>query len=143
MIRIAYLFMLTFALGCGSAKTAPVAGTVTLDGAPVAKGTIIFESPGNRPATGQIEDGQIVNVTTFEPGDGVPMGEHKVAVSIVEEAASAVTSHPSESGGGMDPNYMGGKSLIPEKYSDPSTSGLTATITRGENTVSFEVFSKK
>lgn len=128
--------------GCsGGLKLAPVEGTVTLDGVPLAKGTITFESTGNRPAIARIENGKIVEATTYTTGDGVPVGEHTVAISATEDAASAVTDNPgmSKSPGA---NYMVGKSLIPAAYNNPSTSGLTATIQPGGNTVEFKLVSK-
>src|SRR5262245_44415901 len=77
--------------GCRSGvELAPVKGTVTLDGKALARGTIRFESPGQRPATGKIVNGEIVEVTTYQPGDGAPVGSHKVAVWATEDAASAV-----------------------------------------------------
>src|SRR5262245_53602644 len=83
--------------GCSSGvPMATVKGTVTLDGKPLAKGTIRFESAGQRPATGQIVNGNIVELTTYKPGDGVPIGSHKIAVWAMEEAASAVVPNPGE-----------------------------------------------
>ena len=38
-------------------------------------------------------------------------------------------------------NYMGGKSIIPTAYNNPATSGFTAEITSGENTVEFKLYS--
>src|SRR5436309_58646 len=109
--------------GCGSGRAAlaPVKGTITLDGKPLAKGTITFETTGKRPATGKIVNGEIVEMTTYVTGDGAPLGTHKVAVWASEEAASAVVPNPGEEKIGA--NYMSGKSLIPALYNDPNTSG--------------------
>ena len=48
--------------GCGNDRPplAPVSGTVTFQGEPLLQGTIVFEIPGCRPATGKIVGGQIV-----------------------------------------------------------------------------------
>jgi len=123
-------------------RTAPVTGVVTLDGQPVEEGTGMFERTGARPAAGQIRKGQIVEVTTYRPNDGAPVGEHRVAVFVTMAAKSAVSNTP----GGIqkfDPNYMGGGSLIPARYNDPATSQLTATINAsGPNEVKFELLSK-
>ena len=136
------LICAAYLTGCGSGRVAvaPVKGTVTLDGKPLANGTIAFESTGQRPATGRIEKGEIVEVTTYQTGDGAPLGKHQVAVWASEEAASAVTANPGE--GKIGANYMSGKSLVPAMYNDPNTSGLTAEIKRGENTLAFELYSK-
>jgi hypothetical protein len=132
-----------FLSGCGSGRVAlaPVRGTVTLDGKPLAKGTITFETSGKRPATGKIVNGEIVEMTTYETGDGVPLGTHKVAIWSSEEAASAVVANPGE--GKIGANYMSGKSLLPALYNDPNTSGLVAEIKPGHNVVAFALFTKK
>jgi hypothetical protein len=130
------------ACGCGSEKPklAKVRGTVTIDGRPLPRGTIVFESKGQRAATGNVVDGEIVEVTTFKPGDGCPVGDHKVAVRATQEAASAEVSHPGEAKA-LPANYMGGRSLIPPTYSASDTSGLTATVTGGDNALRFELTS--
>lgn len=129
----------------GGCSTGPalgkVSGSVTLDGKPLTRGTITFETAGQRPATGRIENGQIVETTTYKTGDGVPVGAHKVSISATEDAASAVADDP---GKGKAPggNYMMGKSLIPSRYNDPSTSDLTADIKTGTNPLEFKLSSK-
>src|SRR5205823_3254619 len=127
----AILFTMFVALsvtGCGSGRppVAPVKGKVTLDGKPLAKGTITFEATGKRPATGKIIDGEIVEMTTYTTGDGAPVGSHKVAVWATEDAAANVAANPGE--GKIGANYMTGKSLIPAMYNDPNTSGLSAEV---------------
>ena len=117
---------------------APVSGTVTLKGKPVKTGTIIFESAGNRPSTGKIIDGKIVEVTTFETGDGVPIGSHNVAVNITADASSAVMANPGDAAA-RDANYMGGVSLIPERFGDPTKSGLKADVVAGDNHLEFDI----
>ncbi len=129
MQRCLLLLLFPLVAGCGN-QTAEVTGEVTFAGEPLSKGTIIFETKNARPAVGQILNGKIIKVTTFKEGDGVPPGEHKVAIQSVAEAGSAVVSNPGE--GGIPKNYMGGKSLIPTVYGDPETSGLTATIKAGQ-----------
>jgi hypothetical protein len=114
---------------------------VTLNGQPLARGTIRFETTGERPATAVVENGQIVEATTYKTGDGVPIGSHKVAVFANADAASAVVDDP---GKAPPPgaNYMSGKSLIPARYNDPEKSGLSAEIKSGENVVEFKLSSE-
>lgn len=142
-MRRLFILPLLFVLaaGCGGQGRPPLAtvtGTVTLDDKPIKNGTIVFEAPGLRPATGKIVDGEIVEVTTFEPNDGVPVGNHKVAVFAQEEADSAVVSNPGEKQK-LGAGYMGGASTLPARYGDPEKSGFTAEIAEGENTVKFEL----
>jgi hypothetical protein len=136
--------------GCGHSDrtaVAQVTGTASYKGQPIASGTIIFEVPGARPANGKIVDGKITEVMTYEPKDGVPVGQARIAVF----ATGASSSSPSATPGGaprdpgapivVDKNYMGGgaKSLIPKKYNNPATSGLTAEIKKGQNTVTLDL----
>jgi hypothetical protein len=130
----------SFLSGCNSGPAmAPVKGTVTHDGKPLAKGTIRFESPNHRAATGNIVNGQIVEVTTFKTNDGVPIGAQKVAIWAMEEAASAVVANPGEASK-VGANYMSGKSLLHADYNNPDTSGLSADIKSGMNDLKFELF---
>ncbi len=123
--------------GCtGRGPLGAVDGRVSYKGAPLARGTIVFEVAGNRPASARIVNGQITDVTTFRPNDGVPVGQAAVAVFAFEPPApSAATSKPGEL------NYMGmdAKSLIPQKYNHPDTSGLTCVIHSGNNEVVFDL----
>jgi hypothetical protein len=119
---------------------APVKGTVTHEGKPLAKGTIRFEGAGKPSATGKIVDGQIVEVTTTKANDGVALGTQKIAIWAQEDAASAVVANPGESGKAGGANYMVGKSLIHTDYNNPDTSGLTADIKSGTNEIKLELF---
>lgn len=125
----ASLVMLPF-LGCQGGNSLPMAkvsGTVTLDGAPLTKGRIQFmpdNSKGTRGpmATGQIvADGKFVLMTSA-PGDGAQVGCYKVVVNCWEETP-------------FDPNNPKlappPKSLIPERYANEQTSGLTAEVKTG------------
>lgn len=132
--------------GCHSdhPDLAEVAAKVTIDGKPLGNGTITFESEGHRPAIGRIVDGSIVEITTYEPGDGVPVGHHKVAISSTEQPRTADPGKGSRPGEKpiQASNYMLGRSLIPSRYNSPGTSGLTADIESGKNSVEFELDSK-
>jgi hypothetical protein len=130
--------------GNGRIATVPVTGTVTVDGKPLEQGTITFETPGKRPASGEIKAGNIVNVMTYVASDGVPTGNHTIAITAT--AASAAAAVPKDPGQPMvvDANYMGvGQSLIPARYNNPATSGLTAEIkSTGKNSLQLELQSK-
>lgn len=139
--RILVVAVCALAAGCSDRPAlAPVKGTVTFDGKPLAAGSITFEAKSVRPATGKIVNGEIVELTTYDPGDGVPVGQHKVSITATEDAASAVVPNPGDAKA-PKANYMVGKSLIPARYNDPATSGLTAEIKKGENTVEFKLTS--
>lgn len=148
MKHLFFCMLLLISMGCGGgpdrSSTAPVSGVVTFDGAPLASGTITFETTGSRPASGIIKEGAILNVMTYEPDDGAPIGTHKVSITATETAKSAVVANPGETTD-FDPNYMGGgNSLIPEKYNNPSTSGLVAEISDSpENVLQFDLEPKE
>ncbi len=123
-------------VGCGSgvSPTADVTGEVTLDGKPLETGVIIFETTGARPSTGKIENGKIVEVTTYKTGDGASVGQSKVSITAFKPPESVEVSHPGDEMP-TDANYMVGTLLLPERYSNPESSGLTAEIKEGENNV--------
>lgn len=132
VVRLIVVAVLALAIfpGCGSSdreETAPVTGTVTYNGAPLEQGTVIFYPATGRPAYGKIANGSLTDVTTYESADGAIPGAHKIAVQSTDNAADA------------DP-MAAGKSLIPERYSDPEKSGLTAEIESGkENEIKLEL----
>lgn len=129
--------------GCGPRRPelAAVEGTVTLDGRPLAHGIISFEAEGRRPATARIVDGRIVEATTYRPGDGVPTGRHRVAVTAREQAAAAAPANPGQATI-ASAGAMAGKLLVPSRYTDPATSGLTVTIAAEPNRIDLQLATK-
>ncbi len=133
----------SFLAGCsGDPLPAKVRGKVTVDGQPLAKGTIIFAVPGKPEATGVIEDGKIVTCGTFKTDDGASVGQAQVAVQAIQiHAAPVVVENP----GDTKANTLGsmsGKSLIPARYGNPATSELTWDLKAGPNETTFELKSK-
>jgi len=127
--------------GCGRRPPAlaEVSGTVTLDGEPLARGTLTFEAAGLRPATAQILDGRIIEATTRRSNDGVPVGHQRIAVFSREEPHAAPADRSQRRGPPGTtrfPASMAGQSLLPARYNDPATSGLSAIIQPGHNTLS-------
>jgi hypothetical protein len=124
--------MLLLSFGCGNGRPplVQVDCFVTLDEQPLESGILRLESRGNRPTRGEIVAGKVVSWETFEPGDGVPPGEHQIAIhSFVEnsESAPATTTSP-ESGPVQTGGIVIPKSRIPSRYTNPETSGLTARV---------------
>jgi hypothetical protein len=60
-------------------------------------------------------------ITTLERGDGAPVGEYRVTV--VQRAPKLVGEEM----------VREGANLLPERLSDPKTSGITASVVEGEN----------
>ncbi|MDR1484428.1 MAG: hypothetical protein LBT09_06355 [Planctomycetaceae bacterium] len=145
---ICFPLLILFCSGCGSSKPAlgKVEGTVTLDGQPLKKGNIIFTTKGARDAFGIIENGVIQRVTTFVEGDGAPVGQAAVAIIAVKETENkplavnvSDTADPSTPTTDNSVVMSGEEFLVPIHYTNPETSGLTATIQKGINTLNFEL----
>ncbi len=140
------VLLVFLALGCGPQcpSLGNVYGTVSYRGKPLATGSLIIEVSGARPAHAKIVSGQITEASTYEVDDGVPVGLARIAV--FAEQASTKSSGGDQKpmtpqqalAGGM--NYgVTGKSLIPAKYNNPATSGLTHNITPGDNHLTLDL----
>lgn len=117
--------------GCGDGRPSRVktSGQVLLNGEPLTfkgDGFVQVIPDDNRPATGRINpsDGTFT-LTTFEDGDGVVPGEHKVTVLV-----NALGP------GGQSVN------LLPREYADASTSGLTVVIDKPNDALKIELEGK-
>jgi len=147
-----YLFfliivVLSVAAGCSKnsrPKLVQVDGTVNYKGTPLEKGTIVFDVAGSTCGNAEIKNGQIINPTTYSPGDGIPVGNATIAVYSTQEIRNTVDStnsqypegHPGNDSSGPAPTV----SLIPAKYNNPQTSGLTCVLEKGKtNTIHLEI----
>ena len=124
-------------VGCGGdkgPKMAGVTGTVTYGGKPIAGATVTMQTAGVK---GQSSLGFTDSSGKFKMSTGgragVPVG--KAIVGITKLAATEVPGNPKD----MKPEDMmkmqvaagsaaQPKREIPEKYADPTTSGLTAPV---------------
>lgn len=121
--------------GCGSKSdypdTVPVYGLVSYNGAPVTRGTITFVSAEGHSATGQIESDGSYRLSTFAPNDGAVPGSHRVMIV-------ADTSNPNLIPG-SSPGYEAPQDLVPAKYKDVNTSGLTAEVSAEKPEITFDL----
>lgn len=113
-------------IGCGRGPDLPpmskVSGTVTLNGRPLPRGTVQFvpdvargtEGPSG---VGLIDENGHYEITTAGV-KGALVGHHKISVEAEEEYDETTISM--------------GPSLIPRRYNNPETSGLTAEVKDGE-----------
>jgi hypothetical protein len=90
-----------------------VAGTVLIDGKPLAGGFVYVYPADNRPAIGEINSEGKFRLTTFDENDGCVLGTHPLAV-IANKSIS--------------PTRM--KWLAPKKYADVATTDQKITIDR-------------
>jgi hypothetical protein len=119
--RLICILLVVCIAGCGSSgpgRLVPVKGTVTLDDKPLPTGSLVFKpdaAKGNNsplePA-GTIADGGYSLFTKEK--EGAPLGWYKVGI-VAEEASAA------------DP-YAPRKSLVPARYNDVETSGLSIEV---------------
>lgn len=102
---------MTSGCGDGRPKRVPVTGQVLVDGRPLPQGFVRVIPTKGRAATGQIDAQGRFNLGTYEKSDGCVLGTHGVEVVCFDTS---------------NPNVF--VSLIPDKYHDVSTSGLSVTI---------------
>ncbi|MEL7500589.1 MAG: hypothetical protein AAFN77_23555 [Planctomycetota bacterium] len=131
-----FVLILVLLAGCddGKLQLGSVTGQVTVDGKPLPAGQIVFITDTRR-AFGTIKNGEIMEVTTYQAGDGVTLGKHRVAIRPkIDE--SEMMKPPSQRK--PDPYAK----LVPKKYHDAQTSELSAQIKRGQNPLVFELSTK-
>jgi hypothetical protein len=120
------------AVGCGrSPETAPVIGRVTYHGKEVKPGRVLFIGPNNHSAVSPLdEDGRYELRAAV--GDNVVSVESRAPVAVPVKPAGA---GPPEKG----PLPPIGKSLIPDRYLTPGSSGLKFSVKSGPNTFDIEL----
>jgi len=96
-------------------ETAPVRGTVTLDGKPISAGGVSFRPVAGRGAGGQISADGGYTLGTYSKTDGAIVGKHKVAIS-PPEYGEEVTNLPA------------GSVKIPQRYHNSESSGLEVEV---------------
>lgn len=112
--KTALLFCVGLAIvGCddGRPQRVPVSGAVMIDGQPLDYGFVRFIPEKGRLATGRLDDQGRFTLTTYEKGDGVAPGTHRVEI-VAEEPLSETRS----------------RWHAPKKYAHWRASGLTETI---------------
>ena len=134
-LLIAFLAASAFWVGCGPSgpTTAPVSGTVTYKGQPVAGAHVSFipSDASSRAAEGLTDSQGHFTLGTFSASDGAILGKYKVGVIAHGPARPA---KPGE-GSGMPGETVPGPPIIPAKYFSPETSGLTHEVKSGRNHV--------
>lgn len=117
------LLLMMVVIGCGDGRvklpTAPVAGTVSYQGKPLTKGRIIFFHPSGQAAAADLAPDGAFNLVAFQ-------GMNQVAISCFETDQPIVTNNPHGRASLSPP-----KSLIPARYVEPGTSGLTFEVKPG------------
>lgn len=129
MMRTIVAVALVSVIGCGSSDKPPMAdagGTVLYNAAPLEGATVIFAPEAGMPSTGVTDaDGRFTLNTRGE--EGAVVGPGKVAITAVEQLIVVEGREPT-----ADELENMSRSLIPEKYGHPTTSGLTAEVKADE-----------
>lgn len=126
-------------------KTLPASVTVTYKGQPVSGANVTFQppSPEQRGAVAVTDNQGRAEMWTFEPGDGVIPGSYKVVVSKITVASlpDPETTSPDEYRRlEKELESQPPKHELPQKYSTPATSDLTAEVAEGgDNTYTFDL----
>jgi hypothetical protein len=148
------------AAGCGSGdghiKVAPVTGIVKYNGVPVRDAYVKFIQKGCPiVAGGFTNDAGMFELTSYQDGDGAPVGENQVTVTVMsrpsedsgeslrQQAAAMEIQDPAErrkkltelmareKSARMAPPAAEPRSKIPSKYASESTSNLSFTVEAG------------
>jgi hypothetical protein len=129
--RSAVLLVLAVLLvsGCGRSNrlpSFPVRGQVLYQGRPAREALVIFHPVASGAEfdvvcpSGRVGSDGSFTLTTYQAGDGAPAGEYAVTIDWREHTAPVEGAPP-------------GRSLLPDRYSNPKTSKLHVQIKEGTN----------
>jgi hypothetical protein len=152
--RAAMLLILLAPLGCSSGPsrppTYPVSGTVTWKGTPLADARVVFVPAGGgmEAASGVTDADGKYQLTTFVAGDGAQPGEYRVKVSKYD-TKKASTADKKEYMSFEEEQKMvfsgdelptpPAKNLLPKKFDNDATSGITHTVTKSPSTLDIAI----
>jgi len=109
-----------FLAGCGG-SSATVNGTITLDGKPLNSGFILFQ-----PSEGTVQSADIQPDGTYTVGQ-LGLGTAKIAINVPPPPPSGPDGVSADAPGASNVEPV----LIPEKYGDVETTGLTYEVKLG------------
>jgi hypothetical protein len=120
--------------GCGSGK-ASVSGTVKYRGKLLAMGTVFLAGPDHLQVLGQINPDGTYRI------DGVAAGSVQIGVASLKPSATRPRPTKTRTRGAAPPPPVddSGWFEIPDKYTDPLTSGLTVDLKSGTNEYDIEL----
>jgi hypothetical protein len=110
---------------------ARVTGKVSYQNKPVMKGTVTFvaASPSARNASGILDPNGYYTLQTETAGDGAQLGDYDVTIYAHDE--QVLDYKPKVP--------VKAERRTPEKYENPKTSGLKATVKSGSNEFNFDL----
>ena len=111
--------------------TIKIHGKITYKGEALKRGTIVFFPEGGKKiATSEIDEDGTYTLTTYQSNDGALPGEHQVTITSERDMTNVL---PEDVKPGDKPW------LIPRKYNQVKTSGLTATVPDKEKEINFDL----
>jgi hypothetical protein len=159
LMTVVLLVAVVLGGGCGYRRPArvPVEGTVTFDGEPLEGASVmLFPEAGGRPANAVTDAAGTFTLSTYGGKDGAKPGRYKVVVTKTEltkaaakraEKMAAAAENAAADGGTTetamalsDRDY---RQVVPERYANPDTSGLTVEITAGMEGFTLELSSER
>jgi len=135
------LVLIGLVLGCSGPgrdrpKTVKAGGKVTLDGVPVEGATVTFspQAKDGRAAFGKTDSQGRFTLAVSNTIDGVVPGAYQVGISKEKSEGEMTTEQAQEyfAKTGQSPPPPKTVNELPEKYKDPASSGLTATVEAGK-----------
>lgn len=112
--------------GCDSGPVmVPVTGSIVYKGKTLEYGSVMFQPvgvDGAMPARGKIESDGTFRLHTTKPGDGVVVGKSQVRVT-------AFAAQREEAAGNQHQEMALGKSAVPRRFQNFSTSGIVVDVT--------------
>ena len=120
MVGHGMILALAFLPGLGCKRNpavVPVAGKVLYNDAALPFGTITFQPERGQPGIGEIQEDGSFTISTYAADDGAVPGRHRICVSCYEGQRP-----------GRSQRNASGKLLIPLKYTEVATSGLSADV---------------
>ena len=131
-VGAAWLLLAAAMVGCGGAEST-VSGVVSLDGKAVGPGVIVFAPAEGKtnPSDGAIQiDGSYFLKTSRDVG--LKAGKYNVGVTVFDQP-------PVKPG---ERSMVVAKRVTPEKFAEPTKSGLQYDVAAGKNTINVELKSK-
>ena len=139
---------LALTTGCGDGKiaTLKVTGTITFDGEPLAEANVNFtpKTPGQgNPAYAVTDDQGHYKLQTLlgKAEAGTTPGDYDVYITKMEKVASSNGGTLGAPTAPSPESMRQPKSVIPERYGNTATSGLSATVEKGKTVHDFALTS--
>ncbi len=127
-----------FIAGCSdkTLSTAPVRGVVVFDGSPLNHGDVVTLARAGRMGQGTIQPDGSFQISTYreESGDGAILGPTRFGVICDAAEPQSLNRYDRYWGGGQ-------RSLIPESFNSPHTSGLAYEVSADTNDIRITITS--